>query len=171
MSSQHPACDKSRIRPALPQDPDGSYHDAPVLSQHCDIDAPPPAPFVDLVKHGHSLARRAQKPRPQFFCVDLSDPESLAEDASLVTTARMCRIEAIVREFPKIDFGSISIRNRLLKSAMRVGAKGRNAPYRLSASKTFCDALPLTGMPFFCSKSAIAALVLVPIAPSGWPTS
>jgi hypothetical protein len=80
------------------------------LSQHQDINAPSLAPFVGLVRRGHSLARGAQKLRPQFFRVGLSDPESVAEDASFVTTARMCRVEAIVREFPKIEFGSISIR-------------------------------------------------------------
>jgi hypothetical protein len=49
--------------------------------------------------------------------------------------------------------------------------RGGKRLYLLSASNTFCDARPLTAMPFFCSKSAIADLVLFPIAPSGWPTS
>ena len=60
----------------------------------------------------------------------------------------------------------------------RQSASGRSAcsllppgPYFLSASRTFCDALPLTGMPFFPWKSAIASLVFFPIAPSGAPTS
>ena len=63
-----------------------------------------------------------------------------------------------------------SIRSRLppIRAETR---KVFSRPYLRSASKTFCDARPFTGMPFFCSKSAIADLVLFPIAPSGWPTS
>jgi len=43
--------------------------------------------------------------------------------------------------------------------------------YLRSASNTFVDARPSTASPFFPSKSAIAAFVLAPIAPSGSPTS
>jgi hypothetical protein len=62
------------------------------------------------MKHGDFLSRRAQKSRPQIFRVGLSDPKSVAEDAGLVTTARMSEVEAILREFAKIEFGSISMR-------------------------------------------------------------
>ena len=48
---------------------------------------------------------------------------------------------------------------------------GRTAPYLLSASSTLTDALPSTVRPFLPWKSAIACLVLPPIAPSGGPTS
>ncbi len=43
--------------------------------------------------------------------------------------------------------------------------------YLRSASNTFVDARPSTASAFFPSKSAIAAFVLAPIAPSGSPTS
>jgi hypothetical protein len=46
---------------------------------------------------------------------------------------------------------------------------GRAPDHRFSASSTLTDARPLTGMPARCSKSAIAALLLVPMSPSGWP--
>ena len=38
-----------------------------------------------------------------------------------------------------------------------------------SAASTLTEARPLTSIPFFCSKSAIAALLLVPMSPSGGP--
>jgi hypothetical protein len=118
------------------------------------------APFVGIVKHSRSFARCLKKPRPQFFGVGLPDPENIAEDAGLVALARMSGIEAIVREFTKVDLRSISI----LQTATRVGTSalirktgGNSRPYLLSASSTFCDARPFTGRPFFCSKSAIAS--------------
>ena len=45
----------------------------------------------------------------------------------------------------------------------------RPGPYLFSASSTLTEARPLTSRPAFCSKSAIAALLLVPTCPSGSP--
>jgi hypothetical protein len=56
-----------------------------------------------------SRAARRNRAR-NFFRIGLSDPESVVEDASLVTTAGMSGVEAIFRELPKIEFGPISIR-------------------------------------------------------------
>jgi hypothetical protein len=44
-----------------------------------------------------------------------------------------------------------------------------SVPYRFSASSTLTEARPLTSSPALCSKSAIAALLFVPMCPSGSP--
>jgi hypothetical protein len=67
------------------------------LSRNRDIESPPFAPFVGPIEHGYSFMRRVEKSRSQFFRIGQSDPESLNKYAGLVTTARVSRVEAILR--------------------------------------------------------------------------
>ena len=63
------------------------------------------------------------------------------------------------------------IRDEVRPARRRRDLRAPAFPYLRSACSTFADGRPSTFNPFLPSKSAIAALVLAPMAPSGAPTS
>ncbi len=155
---------------------------AGALSRH-DPNAKSKAAVIRLAspwKHGIPRDETAEHARSRFiFRGKQHSVQPLPAGSSFGTRGYAPRSSALVLRRPRRGKGGAgdakqiglqAVENKRSREIWR-GSGWSKRGQRWSASSTFVEARPSTGSPARCWKSAIAALVLAPIAPSGFPTS